>query len=50
MTLMQRQMPALGEPRPMNPQTQRQLPQLPTANTVAIPSRGPSLPAPGAAR
>ncbi|WP_162932340.1 hypothetical protein [Solimonas sp. K1W22B-7] len=47
MSLMQRQMPALGEVRPMNPQTQRQAPQLPSGNTVVVPSRGPSLPVPG---
>jgi hypothetical protein len=47
MSLMQRQMPSLGEVRPMNHQGQRQLPQLPTDKTVVIPSRGPSLPVPG---
>ncbi len=47
MSLMQRQMPALGEVRPTNPQTQRQVPQLPTGNSIVVPSRGPSLPAPG---
>lgn len=48
MSLTQRQMPALGEVRPMNPQSQRQAPQLPTGSSIAIPSRGPTLPVPGA--
>ncbi|HSW13957.1 MAG TPA: hypothetical protein VLI06_14020 [Solimonas sp.] len=48
MTLMQRQMPDLGAPRPLALQSQRQAPQLPTTQTASVPMRGPSLPAPAA--
>ncbi|MDM4770119.1 hypothetical protein [Solimonas sp. SE-A11] len=47
MSLTQRQMPSLGEVRPTTLQGQRQLPQLPTGSSVAVPQRGPTLPIPG---